>query len=531
MTSSLLDVPAAGVVPLLGQRKPRIRALPAAVDTSGHEAADLLRETGQIPDGWQCDALCDLLAEGPDRRWAARRTYVIVPRQNGKGGIIEPVELYGMFMLHETILHSAHQFDTAREAFMRIKGLIEGTPDLLKRVKSIMEAHGKEGIYLRERPAKFAGDGTLLDPGGEGGQLRFHARTKGGGRGKSPQRLILDEGFALTREQMAALLPSISAQDDPHVNVFSTPPPVGQPCEVLMRARKKMLGGREAGRPAEVVWLEWGVERGTDVTQPHAWAQANPAYNIRISERTCRDELDALGREEFGVERCGMWPAMDGEQWLVIGQGDWDAAADADPPPRGRARPAIAVEMSPDRAWVAIWVAWWRPDGLRQVELIDYRPGTGWLPDRLSELKRHRPCAWLVARESPASSEVTWMERSRYEVERLAAPDLVAAAGMVFDGIAGELPDRDGVPSPRTLRHCGQEPVDAAMASALKRPPEDRAWSFDPTRPGAYLLRGMSAAVWGLAKFGRKRTPPATAPRPQPPAEAALSYAGSRLGI
>lgn len=473
-----------------GQRRPRIRSVPAAYSTAGPEACYLLRSTGQIPDPWQEDATDDILAEGPDGRWAARRTYTVVARQNGKGGIIEPIELYGMFVLHEVILHSAHLFDTARDAFMRILGLVEGTPDLARRIKRVNMAHGKEGI-------------ELLPPAGvqRGGALYFHARTKGGGRGKSPQRLVLDEGFALTREHMAALLPAISAQDDPHVNVFSTPPPVGEPCEVLMSVRAQVLHALSKGLTSEVAWLEWGAERDADVTDPRTWAQANPAYGIRITERGCRDELAALGAAEFGVERCGIWPVMGEAQWLVISEADWTAAGDPTTD-RGDGRPAFCLEMSPDRSWAAICGAWVRPDGLRQVEVLDLHEGTGWLAGRIAALNEHRPCAWVIARDSPAGSEVAAMEKAGIEVVRMSGPDANAGSGMLYDGIAGTLPDDPDTPTPRTVRHGSQEQVAAAMAAAVRRPPGQKAWAWDRARPGAYLLLGLTGALWGLATRG-----------------------------
>jgi hypothetical protein len=462
----------------LGSRRPRVRSVPERVDTAGPEATALARSAGLDLDLWQQDAVGDILAEGPDQRWAARRTYVIVPRQNGKGALIEAVELYGLFILNETILHSAHLFDTAREAFMRIKMLIEQTPDLQRRVKRVSEAHGKEGIELHT-----------------GGRLHFHARSKGGGRGKSPHRVILDEAFALTREHMAALVPALSAQDDPQINAFSTPPPVGEPCEVLIHARRQVLDAIDSGRRAEVAWLEWGVERGTDVTDPRTWAVANPALGIRITERTIRDELDALGPPEFAVERCGQWPPMGDAQWLVIPEADWRAAAD--PTDERAGRPCFSLEMSPDRSWAAICAAWHRPDGLQQVQVIDQREGTTWIPQRVTELQaKHDPVSWVVARDSPAVSEVPALEQAGLTVARMSFPDAIAGTGLLYDGIVGDWDEGDGA---RAVRHAGQDQVDAAMAAAVKRPPNDKAWSFDRARPGAYLILGEVGALWGLA--------------------------------
>jgi hypothetical protein len=484
--TSLLSAPS-GV--LLGQRRPRIRAVPPAVDTAGPEAClQLRRETKQTPDPWQEDAVADILAEAANGRWAARRTYTIVARQNGKGGIIEPVELYGLYQLHETILHSAHLFDTAREAFMRIRSLIDGSADLSRRVKRINEAHGKEGIELLDRPSKFAGDGTLLNRGGPGGQLRFHARTKGGGRGKSPQRLILDEGFALTREQMAALLPAISAQEDPQVNVFSTPPPIGQPCEVLMAARAQVLA-----------WLEWGVERGTDVTQPEAWAAANPAYGIRIFEQGCRDELDALGLDEFSVERCGIWPATGTARWLVIPEAVWMAFADvpdAPVPPM-----AFGLEVEWDRSAAALGVAWRRADGLRQIELtqddsgVDHRPGTGWCVDRAKQLLKRWPGSTLTLDPGgPAGSLVPHLEDERVPFQKMTLQDAAKAYGDFWDGLVGK--DE----SARNIRHGNQVALNAAIAGAVERSVGDaRAW--DRQNSSGFAPAGaVTAALFGLRR-------------------------------
>jgi hypothetical protein len=500
LTRSLPDVQ--GAV-LLGQRAPRIRHVPPAAATAGPEALDLLRTTGQEPDPWQCDAVCDILAENEHGRWAARRTYGIAPRQNGKGGIIEPIQLYGVFVLHEVILHSAHLFDTARDAFQRVLALIEGTPDLSRRLARVNRAHGKEGIELLPRPAVFGGDGMLYDRGGPGGKLHFHARTNDSGRGKSPQRLILDEAFALTPAQQAALMFAISAQDDPQINAFSTPPPVDEPCELLIAARAQVLAAIDAGDVPRVAWLEWGVERGADVTKPETWAAANPAYGIRITEDGCMDELSAAigggGIERFAVERCGMWPDMAEAKWQVIGAEEWSTAADPTKARAEGARPAFCLEMSPDRSWAAIGAAWLRPDGLRQVEVIDIREGIGWIPARIEALRAHEPVAWVVARDSPASSEVSTLERAGVDVIRMSGPEAVAGSGMFHDGIAGRLTADDGVPTPRTLRHSDQDQVTAAVAAAAQYPPNGKAWQFDRAKPGGWLLICCVGALWGLA--------------------------------
>ena len=137
-------------------------------------------------DDWQQLVLRHALAEGPDGRFAPFEVGVNVPRQNGKGGIIEARELAGLFLLGEQlIIHSAHQFDTSLEAFRRLLDCVEGTPELSKLVKRVSRAHGEEGIELTT-----------------GQRVRFRTRTKGGGRGFTGDCLILDEAMIMRREPL-----------------------------------------------------------------------------------------------------------------------------------------------------------------------------------------------------------------------------------------------------------------------------------------------------------------------------------------
>src|SRR5690606_27952937 len=124
-----------------------------------------------------------------------------VPRQNGKGGVLEARELAGLFLLGERlIVHSAHEFATAEEALERMVALIEGCPDLSRRVKAVKRSHGQEGIYLTN-----------------GQRLRYRTRTKGGGRGFTADCVILDEAMVLPEAFIGALMPTLSARPNPQL--------------------------------------------------------------------------------------------------------------------------------------------------------------------------------------------------------------------------------------------------------------------------------------------------------------------------
>src|SRR6185369_12027837 len=87
-------------------------------------------------------------------------------------------------------------------------------------------------------------------------RLIFKARTKGGGRGLTGNKVILDEAFALLPTHMGALLPTLSAVEDPQVLYGSS----------AGKADAEVLAGiAERGRVGEIRlgYAEWSIPRGT----------------------------------------------------------------------------------------------------------------------------------------------------------------------------------------------------------------------------------------------------------------------------
>jgi hypothetical protein len=112
-----------GIV-LRGCQTPRVSCVPStAVTSAGREAVDLARSVGLWLDPWQAHVLEHSLGERADGKWAAFEVGLVVGRQNGKGAVLEARELAGFFLFGEQlILHSAHEFKTAQEAFRRVLG-------------------------------------------------------------------------------------------------------------------------------------------------------------------------------------------------------------------------------------------------------------------------------------------------------------------------------------------------------------------------------------------------------------------------
>jgi hypothetical protein len=392
---------------------------------------------------------------------------VWVPRQNGKGGVIEALEIGWLFLTRERlILHSAHEYKTAQEAFLRIRALIQETPDLDRRVNRYWQANGEQGIEL----TRAAG----------GGRLRFIARSRGSGRGFSGDKNVLDEGQELTSQMMAALLPTLSARPDPQLWIFGTPPETADAWAYGLRE------DGESGADPRLMWMDWGADLDpTDAEQRKAaaadvdlWYACNPALGGRISEEFVRGESlpSGLG-ERFVIERLGAWLPRLKEGTGVIDLDVWAELADRESRRVGDV--AFAVDITPSRDWASIAAYGLREDGLGHVEVIDRRPGTDWVVPRLVQLAdRWDPVAIGLDVKGPAGSLLVDLDKAGLgkpeDVEAPARGDLAIPTAQDVAAACGQFTDAI---TQGTLRHIDQDEVAAAIRGAKTRPLGD-AWAW-----------------------------------------------------
>jgi hypothetical protein len=125
---------------------PRVWSAPLYAGTLGPWAVELAAEAGLELDDWQAWHLQESLGVRADGRWSAFEVGLSVPRQNGKGGIVEARALAGLFLFEERLLtYTAHEFKTAQEHFLRVRDCLDLLPPKYRRrVKQVREAHGSE---------------------------------------------------------------------------------------------------------------------------------------------------------------------------------------------------------------------------------------------------------------------------------------------------------------------------------------------------------------------------------------------------
>ncbi|MDO5053501.1 MAG: hypothetical protein Q4E05_11495 [Pseudoclavibacter sp.] len=159
---------------------------------------------------------------------------------------------------------------------------------------------------------------------------------------------------------------------------------------------------------------------------------------------------------------------------------------------RDETRPVeYGIDMSYDRIFVSIAVAFWDRAGRRHVEVAARRAGIDWVvPWLTSPERRHRP--HRIALQfvgAPISSFGTELEQAGIELVPWQGPDLGRATGAFYDGV------RSG-----QLRHTGPQPaLDAAAATAQTKPAGD-SWLIDRKRSvqDAAPLVACIAADWLL---------------------------------
>ena len=484
MSSALAVMPE-----LRGCQEPRISLVAPYESSAGEEAIGLAALAGLELDPWQQLVLRHSLGER-NGRWAAFEVGLVVARQNGKDAILEAREIAGLFLFGERlIMHSAHKFDTAMEHLERLVNLIEGTPELSRRVRKVNRSHGQEGITLRD-----------------GARIRFRARTRGGGgRGYTGDCVIFNEAMDLPDEIVGSMMPTMSARSRrrPGPQIYYAGSAVDQETManglVLARIREAAI----AGENVRLGYFEWSAEDDAKPTDLTARAQANPGMGYRITPEYIETEYGspAMSARQFAVERLGQgdWPDTDAEAERVIGAQAWADCAEHDRSQRIVSVPTFAIDVNPDRTWGSIAVAGTRADGRPQVAIVDHHRGTDWMVARCAALRqRHRKAKFVVDKRGPAAVLIDKLVAAHIPLIEAGTEDYGRACGAFFDDV-----------DETALRYPAPQPeLDAAIASARTAPLGD-AWKWSrrhSTSSDISPLVAVTLARWGAtAKKPRTR--------------------------
>lgn len=406
----------------------------------------LAAHAGLVLDEWQAEDLKLQMSLRSDGKWACFEHAEIVARQNGKGSIIEVRELAALFLIptDRMILHSAHEAKTSKNAFDRLETLITETPELNERVYKIFRSNEKTGI-------------ELLD----GKEIRFVTRTKGGGRGFSGDLVVMDEAYELGPDEVAALLPILAARVNAQLLYASS---AGMSHSQHLHSVRRRALSRHKDQRLSLGYCEYSCDVESpdfDAADHQAWADCNPALDMRLAVEKIELERQIMTHEKFLRERLTIFdPDMSGTERLIA-DGAWEAAGDEESEPVGSLVLGVAVSL--DRKYAALGVAGRTSAGRWHVEVTKHERGTGWAVAEVQRLQRKHSDLKHVVLDAggPAGSLLNDLTAEGIEVEKLSGQRYAAACGAFMAAVTDEAGPR--------LAHLGQSELDQAVATVQKR--------------------------------------------------------------
>lgn len=468
---------------LLGSQEPSYRSVPpGAVSSWGPALTDFAASFDVTLDPGQSDILNDGTSLRADGLWTAREVIDNEPRQNGKSALLKVRGLGGVYLMNEPlIVWTAHEFKTAHRSFLDVKATVDNYDHLRKRVRSIRDSGARTEIEL-QNPTRL---------------MTFLARSGGSGRGFAQvSPLFLDEMFALSAAQRAALQYAMSAARNPQYwGMSSAPLPESEvfrdvvtdgrrgggrtvyyewsvrgPLKEIRKVAERNRARIKAGLPGDEQFVEHTLASNRSVGRPGG---------VGVSLESAEEELKGSTDVDIFIrERWGVWP--EGEAGGKINPEDWRDLAD---PTSRRAGPiAVAVDISVERDWAAIGMFGRRADGLGHAQLIRYDQGTDWIIGALIEIREQlAPVAIGMGAATYNSLKVALKENGflrpedrplqpvRIEGENPHPPehgdlavmngtDLAAACGQLIDAV-----------TQGTLRHVPADQLDAAVKVATVR--------------------------------------------------------------
>ena len=468
-----------------GRQEPRIRLEPRRDSTDGPDAARFAAAYGLAPDPWQATILDAWLGRDAGDLFTATTCGLAVPRQNGKNAVLEMREFYGLCILGEQILHSAHEVKTAAESFRRLSSFFENErqyPELASACRAIRRTNGQEAIELEN-----------------GGCIRFSARSRGASRGMTFDLVVYDEAQELTDEQLEATMSTMAAAPlgNRQMILTGTPPGPSSPGTVFQRIRRDAMRGDDE----RLAWHEWSIPEfaAERVSDRDVWYETNPALGIRLDESYTEEEFRRMSADGFARERLGWWADMETRD-AVFSEDEWRALEGEPKGKDPKERLAYGVKFSVDGSMYSISAAVRHPERKTWLELVEYGAVSGRLQhisDWLCERKDGIAVVVVDGRANTAALIRKMLDGGFPRKAIIAAtPNEVASASSFIYNAVKE----------RTIEHYGQGALDeSAIHSRRRRIGGNGGWGFESTSTGdSTPIESASLAYWGVMTTHRR---------------------------
>lgn len=473
-----------------GAQSPTFSWCASYTRSEGPFASAMADAYGLPPHPWQRTVLDDWLALDDDGRLLNKLCVMPVPRQNGKTGVCDPRETWGLLHRGEWILHTAQEYQTAKKAFDRLREKFgERRNDPYARFP---ELNAKVKRYTT------SANQMVLDLT-NGGHIEFRTRGSNSdmGRGGTFDLVVIDEAQSYTDAQDAALSPLNSAapHGSPQTILMGTVP---EPTSAYKGEKFASIRASLHSSPYEGACIhEWGVSEVGDVMDKARWYEANPSLGFQLLEAALEKDARTMAPDTFAREHLGWWPETAAASHPIKAS-DWQACKVENPSRDGLV--TYAVKFSADGS-VGTMAACHRPDdGIPFVYVVESRSmggGLGWFVDTLSA-NHHKAAQIVIDGQSNAQALTERLLEAHVPSKTIIRPrtaDVIAASSLLSNAV-----------KERKITHYGQPALDASATETLRRRiGNNGGWGFQSTDTAdATLIEACALAHWAAKTTKRK---------------------------
>ena len=470
-----------------GNQEPTFCIREKYTKTEGGYAAEISKNYDLTPHPWQELVLNDWLAVDDNGILIHSFCVLEVPRQNGKTGVSDPRETWGLVKRGEKILHTAQEFQTAKKAFDRLRKKF-GTR------KNDPFAEFPELNALVDHYTISAGQ-MVLDLK-NGGHIEFRTRGSNSdmGRGGTFDLVVIDEAQSYTEAQDAALSPLNSAapSGSPQTILMGTPPDpaAGNKGVIFINAIEKFHAKPDKGACLH----QWSITELVDPSERKYWFMTNPSLGFQLLESALAKDAATMSPDTFAREHLGF--ILNKREMInyAINEKLWDSCASEEPKP-DQGKVAYGVKFSADGSEVCLSGAIIPPDGPARISFIERKPtglGTQWLADWLNQRYAKASCVVIDGRNGVdvLVDKISGTWKYKGSVIRPSVKDVVASVSELTNAL-----------SENTVTwYKPQVALRESAVSSIKRP-IGGGWGFGGENPTP--IESCALALWG-AKVSKR---------------------------
>lgn len=393
--------------------------------------------------------------------------------------------------LKTAFINAYKVFRTMRWKGQRLSYSAQLGKDSLELLRDLHERLEDNPTFKGRYVPRFAAGTEHLRCPPTGGLVRYLAPNRRTGHGRDNDVVIFDEAWGIDpevgRQIEVGLFPTLATRPNPQIFIMSAAGDLKSTWwdEWRQKGRQAVENDVERG----VAFFEWAGDPEDVYDDPKVWWRVHPALaEGRITEDFLKDQLSVMTPEDFTRAYLNR-PVANIKR--VITEETMKKTRSTENIPED-AEVVFGFDVDLDRTSGVIVASARGKGGKALWEVVDARPGTFWMADRLAELQaRHKPRMIAMEASGPAASIADEL-KAKHEIEarRLKGPEYSSACSSVYDALVQREP---------MLYHRGETVMLASAATAVKRNVGDSwVWARRMSAGSISALVAGTCAFWAI---------------------------------